>query len=89
MVFCLKIVVVCVPIIEMFGIETNNNKVEDTMNPSSFEFIPECDRDSFTENDPLSQIQATEPPPVLTQSTIDESSSLLMSTAIHVGPTGP
>ena len=42
------------------------------MNPLSFEFIPECDRDSFIERDPLSEIETTEPPPVETQSTIDE-----------------
>ena len=42
------------------------------MNPLSFEFIPDCDRDSFIERDSLSDNQTAEPPPVETQSTIDE-----------------
>ena len=50
------------------------------MNPSSFEFITECDRDSFTDNDPLTQIRATEPPPILTQSTSDE---ILLSSNVN------
>ena len=52
------------------------------MNPSSFEFIPECDRDSFIERDPFSGIQTTEPPPVETQSTIDE---IVLSSNVNNG----
>ena len=43
------------------------------MNPLSFEFIPECDRDSFIERDPLSEIQTAEPPPVETNQQLTKS----------------
>ena len=71
--------VVCVKTIVRFGFETIKPS-ETPMNPSSFEFIPECHRDSFTERDPLSEIDPVEPPPVLTQTTID---AILLSSDVN------
>ena len=50
----------------------NRMKRKVYMNPSSFEYIPDCDRDSFLGRDPLSDIEMSEPPPVTTRLTIDE-----------------
>ena len=57
--------------------------LKQSMQPSSFEFIPSCDTDSFLSADPLLNIEDAEPPRVSSQRSIDE---IVLSSSVSQRP---